>query len=366
MNFRTAFYKTFFLIKQKRAQFVYDKKIIFLLKKNKSQLLDSEHKNKIRILFSNYGFKSISLKWHQFYSDIFGENLIQFIPESIFYYKIEIALNRSIMYPALEDKNLLDLFFPKSFVPETIIKNINGYFFHEGAAVNLTDAVKACLDMKEFVIKPSIGTAGGSGVKKIDISTFANPVEDLNNLFKNYRKDFIIQKILKQHTDLSALNSTSINTIRVISYLRESDVKVLSAVVRIGRSGSFTDNMTIGGMGCGVDTQGCLKEFGYDTFAQKFITSDNGTILKGFKLPEFNSIIKNVEEKHKNLPYFKLVSWDIMVTHESQIKMIEFNALGQDINLHQMANGPLFGDYFDEIMEITKKYEPLDQLKYGK
>ncbi len=362
MTFRTEFYKIFYLIKKYRAYFVYSKKVTFLINKNKSKPIDLHYRNNIKNKFSNYGFKSISHKWHRYYSSIYGQELVEFIPESIFYTTIENTLNNVIMYPALEDKNLLDFFFPKSLLPKTIIKNINGYFYFEDELVSLSDASKKCLQLNEFVIKPTIGTAGGTGVKKIEISSLDTPIEYLKRLFDDYKKDFIIQEVLKQHPDLANLNSTSINTIRVISYLRINDVKILSSVVRIGRLGCFTDNMTLGGIGCGINAKGLLNDFGYDSFGQKFSTSDNGTRLKGFKIPMFKEILENIQEKHKKLPYFKLVSWDFTVTNESLIKMIEYNVIGQDINLHQMANGPLFGEYFNEIMTITKNLKDTNNV----
>ncbi len=47
--------------------------------------------------------------------------------------------------------------------------------------------------------------------------------------------------------------------------------------------------------------------------------------------------------------------------------LVEFNSNGQEVNFHQMANGPLFGKYTDEILSISKKHNPLDRyFKFGK
>jgi hypothetical protein len=47
------------------------------------------------------------------------------------------------------------------------------------------------------------------------------------------------------------------------------------------------------------------------------------------------------------------------------VKIIEFNTFGQGINLHQITNGPLFREYFDEIMEIAKDYDKVaDVMSY--
>lgn len=347
-----------------RMKHVYHKKINSLIKNSKCNPISIKYKRDIYKEFQKYNFKKISTKWHQFYSYYFGKQEVEFISELLFYSRIEPALNNSIMYPALEDKNLLGHFFEDSSLPNSIVKNIHGFYYINNQQVNLEKAIEACNHFDAIVIKPSMGTAGGKGVKKIVLEKDCST--QLKKLFKEYKTNFIVQEILEQHPKLAELNKSSLNTIRVISYMRCQEVIPLSALIRIGRSGSFTDNTTGGGLVCGIDPKGKLFDIGLDGHGKKYLKTDNGTLLKDFQLPCFELIFDKVKELHQNMPHFRLISWDVVIKNDSEIGIIEYNASGQDINLHQMINGPLFGGYYNEIIEIAHKFNPLDNLlKYG-
>lgn len=367
MSFRKLFYQFINIVKYYRAIYTYNIKINTLLKKINLKSLSNKATLEIRNNFSKYGFNKISIKWHRYYSGFHNEMDINFIPESLFYTRIEPALNQAVMYPALEDKNLLDKFFPSSLLPKNIIKNSNGFYYVDNTQVSIETAIKKCCEHDEFVIKPSIGTNGGEGVKKIDLGGLENKPKRIKKLFLEYSSDFIVQEILKQNIELSKLNESSINTIRIISYMRVTEVVPLSAVIRIGRAGEFTDNMSLRGIACGINVDGRLKDFAVDQFGGKYSATDNGTLLKDYQIPHFEKMLSTVKDIHRNLPYFKLISWDITINEKSEVKMIEYNTLGQGINVHQMINGPLFHNYFDEILNFSQKYNSLDQqMKYGK
>lgn len=367
MSFKKTFYQSVAYIKFLRNQSRLNGKIENLLRKNKSTPLNPQTRAKVKKLFAAYGFRNISLKWHTFYKDLHEEEVLEFIPENLFYSRIEQALNKGIMYPALEDKNLLDKFFPPSILPKTIVKNINGFYYVNDVQVPLDAAIQECCKKEAFVIKPTIGTNGGEGVKRIDLEDVMDCPGEITKLFAEYGADFIVQDILEQHPELAILNPTSINTIRVISYMREKEVVPLSAVLRIGRSGSFTDNWSLGGVACGVNKEGFLNTFAVDIYGGRYYKTDNGTPLQGVKIPHYEKILVAIKSLHRQLPYFRIISWDLLIDENSEVKMIEFNAMGQDINAHQMANGPLFGPYFNEILEIARNHDGLaDLMKYGK
>ena len=338
-----------------------------MLKRNNFEPLDPSTKSRIKNIFKGYGFKNVSTKWHKYYSGINNKKADNYIPEILFYSKIEPILNQGIMYPALEDKNLLDRFFPATLVPKVIIKNINGFYYDDREQIGLDDALNICSQYPEFVIKPSIGTAGGVRVKKVVLKDFKCVEEDLKTLFEEYKSDFIVQKIIKQNSHLSELNPSSLNTIRMISYLRDEEVIPLSAVIRIGKSESFTDNVTAGGIACGIKENGRLRKQAVDAEGNKHFRSDYGTSLHNFVIPMFQSIISVVKNIHKLMPHFRIISWDLTIDDKSEVRLIEFNATGQGINMHQEANGPLFGEYTHEILNFARSEAKFSKhKKYGK
>ena len=125
---------------------------------------------------------------------------------------------------------------------------------------------------------------------------------------------------------------------------------VLSTIVRVGKEGSFTDNCATGGIACGVNVQGKLKKQGYLNDGTLRRKTDNGVILEGIEVPSYHLILNQVKQMHLLIPYFRLVYWDIGVDDNNTPILIEYNTYHQDITIHQLANGPLFGSFFDEIL----------------
>lgn len=352
-------------IRLKRLAYVYNKKINKLIRKTKVPKLSPKTKKEILERYAKCGFSKISLKWHQYYSGMHGNVQVDFVPENLFYGHIEPALNRVPLYPAWEDKASMEKFIDDSLTPNTLLKNCNGFYYINDEIKPLEEAIAFCSKLNHFVIKPSMGTWGGNRVKKIELNTSNDKKKCLEELFKEYKKDFVIQEILKQSPELVKFNPSSINTIRVVSYLRPSEVVILSSIFRIGKKGLFTDNTAMGGVACGVDKNGSIRDFGVDEFGIKTTETKNGVKLGDFVIPAYDKIVATIKKVHKQMPYFKLVSWDVMVNDKSEVKIIEFNTFGQGINLHQIANGPLFGNYFDEIMKTAKNYDKVaDVMTY--
>ena len=74
-------------------------------------------------------------------------------------------------------------------------------------------------------------------------------------------------------------------------------------------------------------------------------------MLAGQSFPNYDAVVKMVNEMHLKIPYFKIVSWDIGLNKNDKPIFIEYNTYNQGIDI-QIANGPLFGDFADEILAI--------------
>ena len=58
--------------------------------------------------------------------------------------------------------------------------------------------------------------------------------------------------------------------------------------------------------------------------------------------------MRKVKEYHLQLPFFKLMAWDIAIDEDGEPTLIEFNMTP---DLSQSAYGPAFGDYTDIILK---------------
>ena len=266
-------------------------------------------------------------------------------------------LNSSKQWPSLLDKNLLEILFKDSKQPQSVLKNINGVFYINNKPVTEEDVLKKCANTTEkLVIKPSIESGGGKHVFGFYVKESYTTHKNLSlaELLKLFKKDFIIQKVVNQNKQLKMLNSSSLNTLRILSYLKNNQVYIISSILRIGKTGMFTDNNSSGGIVCGVDEHGLLKEYGYYSNGKRTQKTDSGIDLKEFYIPSYDLALKMVEDMHYKVPYFKIISWDIGIDEDNHPVMIEYNTYRQDIRIHQLANGPVFENFLSEFLEIGK------------
>lgn len=335
-------------IKDGYTTFRYRRKIKKSLEGGKRKRLTFSQKKMIKDYYGNHGLKNVNIDWHNFFYSINGMFSEKYIPEDLYYTRIEPFLNRIKDFRGLLDKNLLSVLFENIKQPVTILKNKNGYYYsRNNTLMSRIEAINLCLKHECFVIKPSLESGGG---KNVSLITTENSAQ-VQNLFDKYKKDFILQEVVSQNSHLKLLNASSLNTIRILSYFNESEVIILSSLVRIGRLNMFTDNSSSGGISCNIKDNGKLNKFGFDSSGRKYFKSDSETILDEFQIPYFENIVDTVRELHKNMPYFRVVSWDMAINSEDDILLLEYNTAFQEINFHQINNGPLFGNFTSEILD---------------
>ncbi|MCA9767090.1 MAG: hypothetical protein KC455_11820 [Carnobacterium sp.] len=337
----------------------YRKEIKNRILKRKCKALNKSYAKEIKDYYNSFGIK-IKPYWHHYYSEINGIFSNFYLPEDYFYSTIDLALNKREFGESLMDKNFLDRLFKNIKFPTTVVKNINGYFYNgKNELINYKTAIDLCKKHKKLIIKPSIHTGGG---KKVLVFSINKDIIDYNNLtfeqlFSLYNKDFIIQEIVDQHEILKSLNITSLNTLRVMSYFSTDNIFILSSFIRIGGKRKFVDNMSSGGIACGIGLNGNLKEIGYDQNQNQVNKTHDGIEFNNITIPNYQFLMDKIKLLHIQVPYFKLISWDISIDKNSEPVLIEYNLWGQGLNPHQIINGPIFEKYLPEILKISSNFK---------
>ncbi|CAN0563934.1 unnamed protein product, partial [Ectocarpus sp. 12 AP-2014] len=292
---------------------------------------------------------------HRFYVGVYGEFSKYFIPKTFFYSKLESALNRH-EFNILQDKNLLDRLLVNVNQPVCILKNINGFFFSGPFLLSEDEAIQKIKEYDKFIIKPSIESGGGKNVKIIQKDSYSkwNEVEYFKSLFKEYKKDYIIQQVLEQNKFMAELNPSSINTIRICSYLRLNEVVILSAILRIGQKGMDIDNSAAGGVAVTIEPNGRLQKKAYNKLNFYEERMLNNVSLNQFSVPNYENLKSKVQELHLQMPYFRVISWDMAIDQNDEPVLLEMNVFGQGID-QQAHVGPFFADYTDEILAIYQQ-----------
>ena len=274
----------------------------------------------------------------------------------MYYTKIDQHFNNRKLGWGFNDKNYYSKVFAGVKQPETLVRIIGGIFL-DGNYQLLTKekALDIICKEKEAVCKPSLETGSGRGVmfwqtekERPQIDSFLNDKEN---------KDFIIQKTIIQHPDLDKVHKGSVNSLRIVSLLMPEGVYILSSNLRMGVDNSRIDNVSAGGISCGINKNGTLKKYATNCYTgQRFEQHPQGFVFEGHKIPGYDDAIQLIKTVHPSIPHFRLVSWDIAINDLSEPILIEANMRKGMIELNQFNNGPLFGKLTDRVLdEVFKK-----------
>ena len=140
-----------------------------------------------------------------------------------------------------------------------------------------------------------------------------------------------------------------------MSYRLGDDIYTCPVVMRIGRNNSAVDNAHAGGLVVAVGDDGnivsdrAVTEFG----PREEIHPDTKIRFNGYKIRNFDNVLKAAVSMHKTIPQMKIVSWDITLDENEEPTFIEVNTFNQSPWLPQMAHGVgMFGDNTAEMLKL--------------
>lgn len=318
-----------------------------------------EEDNRKNVFFKQYGFRTPNYV-NDLYFRYNGIKSDNYIPSDLYlFYIFPSLVSREMMF-AYIDKNNYEMLFPNIAQPKVIVRNQNGYYSHglEGGFKLIThnEAIDVLSKYSSFIIKPSNDSGGGKGVRKITMQNgLTNKGETLEELFKSYVQDFVIQEVVEQYEPFNQLNRKSLNTMRIITYRRNGNEFVfLGAFIRFGVNGAEVDNMGMGGLACKVASDGLIEDRVYYTRHFKLASLKELFGIEQLYVPNFPEVLDFCYNLHSQLNYFDLCGWDIAIGKDGKPVFIELNQY-PDCESFQITNGPMFGEYTDEIMEKVSK-----------
>jgi putative polysaccharide biosynthesis protein len=289
------------------------------------------------------GYRDI--RWHEVNWSVSGILDPAFIPRDFFYLKIESTLNAMDYARVLTDKNALYSLWLAPHLPEPVLHVIRGDLYLPGfvrVAVDELDRVFANA-RGEFVVKPTIHHGGGQRVEIMDGMSVASFIKSvIANASSQIAVNWIVQRPLAQCAEMARFNSSSINTMRIMTLRTDREIAYVTGVLRVGRADARVDNQGRGGLVIGI-SQGRLRDRGIDKEFRYYDRHPDHDYQFGGELPAFDVAVTFCRELHQKLPWFDLISWDVTVGPQYEPRLIEFNVVSQEIDIHQLTNGPLFG-----------------------
>ena len=272
----------------------------------------------------------------------------------LFQADIELKLNSSQLKSGFSDKNYFDRMLPGIAMPKTVLRNINGTLLDEQyRPVTQEQAQRLMSGYETLIAKPSLDNGGGKGVKLFQNEAFSQIGKEMGN-------NYIVQEVLRQHSSVASLNPSSVNVVRVVSLSLNGRVSPVNCALRCGAEGALVDNyITKDGRGMyvvGVNHDGTLKNEAFYPCGDKFEgVAPNGTTFAGLQLPNFEEALKMTTSIHEILPHFGIIGFDLCFDEAGTPRLMEFNIRSPGALYYQYANGPLFGDRTQEIIDTFCK-----------
>lgn len=322
---------------------------------NPNRLLSNEEIAEINRFYSKFGIKVTPL-YHQFYKYSKGIFNVKNIPDDIFYTYIDPFFNNWDLAKFLDNKTYYYFLFSSFKQPETIAYRQNGFWlnrYHYPITVN--DVLTLLKNEKICFLKQATDSEGGKNIFVINPETHEI---DIKNAINTISEDIVIQKGLKQCETLSQLNSSSVNTLRLMTLLRKNgSVKLCSTSLRMGINGAKVDNASSGGITVGVKEDGYLNNVAYSADGMSFSEHPTSHIqFPTIQIPNYDKIVELVKREAVKYPSFRLISWDIALDEDDKPILIEANLKYGELEFHQLNNGPIFGDETEDILsEIFTK-----------
>lgn len=182
-----------------------------------------------------------------------------------------------------------------------------------------------------------------------ECASFVKHIADYEDLC-TYRQTlnngvYILQRRVQQHEIMQQFNPYAINTIRIVTAKKGSEVYVFSAVLRLGTEATgYVDNFKQGGLAVGIKEDGTLKKYGYykPGYSKNPKTDrhpDSNILFEGFQIPYYSEVVELVIRAHGHLNHVQTIGWDVAISPEGPV-IVEGND-NWAINLMQGCNGGL-------------------------
>lgn len=323
--------------------------------------LTSDEKRQIKNFYKPYG--KILLGWHDMFKDLSGNFYPEYMPEDFYYTKIDTFYNNWQKGIQFDDKGYYDRLFSKSpfRLPIQICNKINGFWLDNNySIITEEEAIRLIIDSGSAFLKMTVQTSEGHGVAFFDANVYPDEeskINSLKNTIQRLGKNIVVQKPIKQSAILSRINPSSVNTVRILSFLKkDGSVKIYSKFLRLGRNGSKVDNGFNGGIGCGINSDGSLKKYGFNSIGEKFSHHPDTNIpIDSITIPGYTDLLEKVKAFHPQFPDYRLISWDFAIDEDDQPLLIEFNIYCGSVLWNQIHDGPAFGKDTKEILDEVFK-----------
>ena len=129
----------------------------------------------------------------------------------------------------------------------------------------------------------------------------------------------------------------------------------------MGANGANVDNVHSGGLVCGISNEGVLGKYAFDLSLNTFERHPQGFVFEGKTIIGFDECVGITKRLAPRFVYSsRLISWDYTIGEDGHPIFIEGNFhYGGISNIHQICNGPIFGNNTKDVLEEVFAKHPL-------
>jgi len=312
-------------------------------------------------------------RWLRLHVNLTGIEDHTFCPEDVFFARIErIMCPTEMANRGIEDKNSLDAFFGKGIFPETIVRYMRGVFYDTDYNWMTDTAVDRILreDQGDLVVKPCLSN-GGNGVERArfrdGVYNIQSGILDAARIRQIGGESFAVQRKLVSDAFSSRFNEASANTCRMMTMRCpwNGEVVVLRTMMRLGTADVVVDNMMKGGLCVCIDAKGRFGKYGFDYNGRRFQSHPtSGIQFEGLTHPSYQDMVCTATEIARRMPYYNLLSFDLLPDSTGRVRVVEINATSQGITQLQYDFGGLFGTHSERVVEWCAAHKELDTFKH--
>ena len=313
---------------------------------------------------ANYTFfRKSDLKWFDFYYSVYGKPDHNFISVPVYLY-IETCLNDRMLNYAIKEKNFYDKFLTEIPTPTTVLRRINGFYYNDKfQKIDKQNIMTLLYTHKKLILKPSIDTGAGRSIFLFENKDgiFDNGEFDLNPEFLDgFKKDFIIQEFVTQHSFFSQFNPSSNNTIKIFAYrsINDDSVNLLHTIFWVGAKGHFLDHDHWGGFGLSINDDNRIDKHAIDVYGNKYESVNNIRLSSLDKVPAMDEMRALSKKIANSIYYGRLLALDFTVNIDGNPLLLDINCRSNGIHQYQMHNGGLFKAFTKEILDYCQNYQP--------
>ena len=214
---------------------------------------------------------------------------------------------------------------------------IGGKFYDRDFAIIDRPRLARLASEFDHVFVKEDGGWGGSAVRKIASEALAD---------HDFSADCVIQRPIVQHALFDDLSPQSVATLRITTARDPAGAfGMRGAFLRLGRAGG---DRVIAANSLDVIVSGAdgeLDGLGYDgEWRAHAAHPDTGAMLAGLAVPHFRRAVEFCLGLHAKVPHVPVIGWDVAITREEDIALIEWNGGHCDIKFCETITGPHYAD----------------------